>query len=363
MRRVKKLLGFGRSKKTAPQSYRDWWNSVSGTMEQAYVATIAPSNETEYQSRGWNGDTNSYGARHFIEKCGLNQASRVLEIGCGIARIGREMAPHVGEWHGADISPNMLGHARERCHGLANVQFHELDPQAGLAALPQAAFDLVYATIVLMHLDKEDVFACLRQARRLLKPDGWAYFDTWNIEHPDVFRIWREAAKLGDAKPRGRVQCSSPSEFRIYLEEAGLDVVQLDKGERLVRAFCRRGVDPPAVADDALPPFGYICRPAIEETVSGTLSVEGWAQDHVVKVEILIDGNKTGETQTGHPRPEVLRSFPRYAPACSTCGFVFQVDTTRLSNGRHEIAAIATDKDGRSTAISGLYQGFRVQND
>lgn len=363
IRKVLKSKAGAAAPATPARSYKEWWNSASTTMEAAYQSTIASTTEMEYRARGWNGDDNSYGAKHFIERCALDQTSRVLEIGCGIARIGREMAPHVREWHGADISPNMIAHARERCAGLNNVFFHELQDVMSLRSLPGASYEFVYATIVFMHLDKEDLFEYLRQSYRMLTPGGRGYFDTWNILHPDVFRIWREAAVVGDGKPRGRIQCCSPEEFRVYLEEAGFIVDALETRERLVRAFCTRAESSPQpTADDHLPPFGYLCYPENEQTLSGVVNVEGWSLDRIAKVEIFIDGEFKGQARLDHVRPEVAPLFPRYVPEANRCGYIYELDTRKLANGHHELRIVSTDVDGQSTCVIGQYRGFSVEN-
>ena len=102
------------------------------------------------------------------------QTDKVLEIGCGIARVGRELAPYCGEWHGVDISGNMIRYAKERTAGQGNVFLQEL-PEVNLSIFPDNTFDCVYSTIVFMHLDKPDVFTYLCEARRVLKPGGRAY--------------------------------------------------------------------------------------------------------------------------------------------------------------------------------------------
>lgn len=342
--------------------YRQWWDSASQSMDAAYNSTIAPQSEQEYQLRGWNGDTNSFGARQFIERAGLTSSSKVLEIGCGIARIGREMAPRVAEWHGADISPNMLSLARQRCQGLNNVVLHQLDDVKSLRSFPDQSYDFVYATIVLMHLDKEDVLEYMRQAFRIVKVGGVVYFDTWNVLHPDTFRIWQEAAVLGDAKPRGRMQCSTPPEFASYLREAGLDIESFDTDTRLVRAFARRAtVEPRLIEDDDLPPFGYIYRPLFGQVVSGKIEIDGWALDNVERVSVIIDGREMGEAAHGRPYSGLAASFPRWKGA-ALGGFCMPLDTSALSNGQHEIKIVATDDHGKSTVLTGEYHGFIVKN-
>ncbi len=39
----------------------------------------------------------------------------VLEIGCGVGRVGVALAPCCDQWIGADISSQMLEHAKKTC--------------------------------------------------------------------------------------------------------------------------------------------------------------------------------------------------------------------------------------------------------
>ena len=47
----------------------------------------------------------------------------VLDIGCGIGRIARAVAPHVARVMGIDVSSAMIAEARQRCHAIGNVDF------------------------------------------------------------------------------------------------------------------------------------------------------------------------------------------------------------------------------------------------
>lgn len=359
-RTVKKILKSAQP--AAPASYRDWWDSASTTLERAYESTITITNEEEYRLRGLYGDNNSFGALELIRRCQLTRTSKVLEIGSGIGRIGKEMAPHVSEWHGSDVSRNMIALGRKRCEGLKNIFFHEIHGIANFAEKHAEEFDLVYMTVVLMHLDKEDVFEYLRQAQRMVKMGGHAHFDTWNILHPDVFRMWRTQMPPGENKSRGRYQCSTPAELRLYLEEAGFEIESMDEDERLIRTFCRKRIaKPAAINDDGKPPFGYLCMER-NATIRGVHRVEGWSLDKIAKVEILIDGVFIGTAIRNHVRPEVPPLFPRYAPECAKCGFYFDLDTMKLEDGHHFIAVSATDSNGNTTVITGPYQGIVVAN-
>jgi cyclopropane fatty-acyl-phospholipid synthase-like methyltransferase len=49
---------------------------------------------------------------------GVETKDVVLEIGCGVGRVGKVLAPFCSQWIGADISRNMLAKAKERLKGL-----------------------------------------------------------------------------------------------------------------------------------------------------------------------------------------------------------------------------------------------------
>src|SRR6476646_10111122 len=54
------------------------------------------------------------------ETVGLRPEDVALEIGCGVGRVGRVLAPFVREWIGCDVSTNMLAQAKRRLTGLTN---------------------------------------------------------------------------------------------------------------------------------------------------------------------------------------------------------------------------------------------------
>jgi ubiquinone/menaquinone biosynthesis C-methylase UbiE len=57
-----------------------------------------------------------------METVGIKPTDVVLEIGCGIGRVGRVLAPICREWIGADVSENMINHLRQRLKEFKNVR-------------------------------------------------------------------------------------------------------------------------------------------------------------------------------------------------------------------------------------------------
>jgi len=67
-----------------------------------------------------------------------------LDIGCGIGRLERALAPRLRHITGIDLSPAMVAEAERRCAGIANAAFSVCDG-TGLARFAAARFDLILA--------------------------------------------------------------------------------------------------------------------------------------------------------------------------------------------------------------------------
>jgi ubiquinone/menaquinone biosynthesis C-methylase UbiE len=236
------------------KDYKAIWDNLSTNFTDAsfYVCCI----DDEAQIR-----TNGVQTAGFLQEVlQITPTDRVLEIGCGVGRIGRELAPYCGEWHGADISGNMIAHAGARTAGLANVFLHEL-PGNSLNIFPDDSFDCVYSSIVFMHIDKIDMFVYISEALRVLKPGGRAYFDTYNLLAPEA---WDEFMKNVRAFPYGyrpahMSQFSTPQEMQKFMEEAGFTDITVDAvNPQLVVGVAHKPeagsgwVAPPRLVDPAL---------------------------------------------------------------------------------------------------------------
>jgi SAM-dependent methyltransferase len=130
----------------------------------------------------------------------------VVEIGCGVGRLTRAMAPEVGHVHALDLSVEMLARAREL--PLDNVTFHQADGQS-LAGLPDDTADLVLAYCVFQHLPSHEVLGgYLREMLRVARPGGLVAFTltprTWHARVPALFRLRRWLKERLDPRgPRG----------------------------------------------------------------------------------------------------------------------------------------------------------------
>ncbi|MEO8286659.1 MAG: class I SAM-dependent methyltransferase [Chloroflexota bacterium] len=224
------------------KDYKKIWDNLSVSFEDAGHFVGYEGDEQQIRA---NGAKTAAFLRDVLQ---IGPNDRVLEIGCGIARIGRELAPYCGEWHGADISGNMIAHARGRTKDIPNIFLDEL-PESSLDIFSDNYFDCVYSSIVFMHLDKVEVFRYIKDALRVLAPGGRAYFDTYNILSPEAWQQFQDIVQNYPAGKRpGHVsQFSTPQELQKYLEEAGFHSIHIDgQNPQLVVALGRKPESPAA---------------------------------------------------------------------------------------------------------------------
>jgi ubiquinone/menaquinone biosynthesis C-methylase UbiE len=171
---------------------------------------------------------------------GLYATDTVLEIGCGIGRVGAEIAPGVAEWIGCDVSPTMLGHARDRLAKLANVRLIEISG-FDLSPIPASTIDVVYCTVVFMHLDEWDRYGYVREAARVLKPGGRIYIDNFNLLSEEGWAVFEAHAAIPpNRRPTHISKASTPQELERYLSKAGFSNIKIDEAGLFVRAYAAR---------------------------------------------------------------------------------------------------------------------------
>ena len=165
----------------------------------------------------------------------VRPSDTVLEIGCGIGRVGEAVAPRCAQWIGCDVSPTMLDHARERLAEHANVRLVEISG-FDLAGIADASIDVVYCTVVFMHLDEWDRYAYVVEAIRVLRPGGRIYVDNFNLASDRGFAIFEQHRALYPrARPAHISKSSTPEEIHTYLTRAGFSDSKIDCDGEWVR--------------------------------------------------------------------------------------------------------------------------------
>jgi ubiquinone/menaquinone biosynthesis C-methylase UbiE len=121
------------------------------------------------QARMWEPET-----ERLLDRVGLGLGAHCVDVGCGPGETMRLMAERVGpsgRVTGIDVDVSLATQAIAGLHAAGHRQcrFAPVDIQTG-AQVPGAPFDLVFARLLLLHVD--DPVAVLRRLWRLVAPGG-----------------------------------------------------------------------------------------------------------------------------------------------------------------------------------------------
>lgn len=206
-------------------SYKQLWDSKAISQADALIAVDGSSDESIVQRNG------RFTARQVSSALDIQAGDQVLELGCGVARIGRELAPSCAHWTGVDISGNMIERAAERTAHQDNVSLYRLD-RNNLEVIPNHSIDKAYSIAVMCHMDKEDLYLYLVELQRVVKPGGMIFIETWNLAHPVGWKRWEYEVQHWShsdqavRKDVSRNQFCTPDEFELYQRQAGFEVIR-----------------------------------------------------------------------------------------------------------------------------------------
>ncbi len=202
--------------------YKSVWNSLSGSKEAAYLVVSGYTDEDKFHADAE--DT----ADILRETVGVRPDDVILEIGCGVGRVGRVLSPFVKQWIGCDVSANMLRLAGRRLLGLDNIRLQEVSGY-DLRPIADASVDVVYTTVVFMHLEEWDRYNYVLEAMRVLKPGGRFYCDNVDIASEAGWAVFEESRKTFAPKERPAQisKCSSQPELQAFLKQAGFADVKV----------------------------------------------------------------------------------------------------------------------------------------
>ncbi len=173
--------------------------------------------------------------RNLMDLVQIGEQDDVLEIGCGIGRIGRELAPLCRSWTGSDVSERMVTLGSERLRGIRNARFRQLQGD-GLPEFADDSFDVVYFANMLSHLDELDRWRYVKDSFRVLRPGGRIYVDTVDVESDRGWSMFTAdpTPDLDSVRPPYTPRFSTGAELRNYGNRAGFDAVQLHRQPPLV---------------------------------------------------------------------------------------------------------------------------------
>lgn len=214
--------------------YKGTWTALSETLSSAKMHVSGTEDEATIETSGVGT------SEVLLKNVGISPADVVLEIGCGIGRVGQCLAGRCQRWIGADVSPHMLAHAAKRLGDFSNVEFIEL---AGndLSPVADASIDFVYCTVVFMHLESWDRYAYVEEAFRVLRPGGKLYVDNVNLCSDGGWAVFETHRRFPLAqRPDHITVCSTPQELQEYLKRAGFEAIKSHCGDEWISVWGRK---------------------------------------------------------------------------------------------------------------------------
>ena len=222
---------------------REEWDKRARENARYYVAQGASESEEAFAKSGESAAGEIVSSVQGI----LKGNGKVLEIGCGPARILQHIASRFDDACGIDISTEMLRLAEERTQHQKNIHLYH-GSGSNLDPIGSNSIDLVYSVITFQHIPAEIVRNYIREAFRVLKSGGvfrfqvfehrrWKSTMNWALRlhlhraiecfrgFPDDY--W-EVKEFPDGRPFTR------RELRRMLTSAGFYLVRLDGNSRSV---------------------------------------------------------------------------------------------------------------------------------
>ena len=209
--------------------YAETWDTLASSPKQARAAACGEYDESKVRLSAQRPVNN------ITELAGIKVTDDVLEIGCGVARIGLELAPRCKQWTGVDISRNMLACAADRLASLSNVRLVHLSA-ANLDPFSDNSFDLVYLTNMFDHLDEMDRYKYVMDAFRVLRPNGRLYVDNIDLESDAGWASFANGVATAQdfERPAYQPTPATAAELTTYAKRAGFREIRAHHSSPLV---------------------------------------------------------------------------------------------------------------------------------
>jgi SAM-dependent methyltransferase len=160
----------------------------------------------------------------------------VLELGCGGGKFSALLRARARRLVCADISPDMLARARVHVGDGDDVEYHRLNGR-DFAGVPDRSVDMIFSYDVLLHLQPQNIFSYLRDARRILRPRGIFMLHAINLASPGgsdhfedqyVHETWRHT--FDDLRRLGHIYFMSEDQLRALAALARFSVDRMVTG-------------------------------------------------------------------------------------------------------------------------------------
>jgi SAM-dependent methyltransferase len=148
----------------------------------------------------------------------------------------------------------MLAYGRDRMAGFDNVELLETSGY-DLREVPDESVDVVYCSVVFMHLDEWDRYNYVLEGRRILKPGGTLYVD--NFDLATAWSFFEQHRRVPpESRPTQMSKSSTREELQLYFEHAGFDDIRVTAEDGWLMAVGTKSARPLPLEDAAVPGSG-----------------------------------------------------------------------------------------------------------
>lgn len=149
------------------QELRDFWSV--GTLEQAMHERVT----VPAQPHLWNDEEQAVDCERLLAGLAIGPGMTVLDYGCGVGRMARQVVRRGCRVVAVDVSPAMLDYCRAYCGDSAAIEYVLCDGD-GIPAVADASIDGAYSFFVFQHMPRRTLAAAvLADLHRVLRPGGW----------------------------------------------------------------------------------------------------------------------------------------------------------------------------------------------
>ena len=172
-----------------------------------------------------------------LHRAGLKPSHRLVDFGCGTGRLAMHAIPSLphGHYIGIDVSQEMLRRLDQRLRALPRSTCRVSLMHQAFDTFPMAdrSVDMVCAFSVFTHMEHEDSFRYLREARRVVRTGGRLVFSCLAIDSALGRSVFLESSSVNVQARWGRIRNVSTS--REMMQEiaqlAGWSLVEWHRGD------------------------------------------------------------------------------------------------------------------------------------
>jgi len=190
---------------TTKHTIKSFWNRAADENPYWYVSSFCPYDAERNLEEFWASGQAIWNDIKLVTGYAPRTGDTVVEIGCGVGRLTRAIAPAVGRVIALDISERMLAIARQG--NLPNAEF-QVAQGFTLPGIPDGSADLVLGYCVFQHLPTHAALkSYLAEMYRVTKPGGIITFTlvprdwtTWLLPAMRLKAYLRERLSRGGPK-------------------------------------------------------------------------------------------------------------------------------------------------------------------